>query len=80
MRVGTADGCHRLAAQDGGCAQDGLHRLDVAGAAAKIARKRIAHLHLGRVGIAFEQRIRGKYHTWRAKAALDRARIDEGFL
>jgi len=69
-----------LPAQDRGGAQDGRHRLGVAGAAAQHARQRVAHFRLGRVGILLQERLGREQLCRGAVAALDRARLDERLL
>ncbi len=80
IRARAADRRHCFAAHDGRCPQHSLHRFDIAGTAAEVARKRITYLTFGRARIAFKQRVGGEQHTWRAESTLDSARVNEGFL
>src|SRR5437763_8829919 len=54
--------------------------LDVAGAAAEIARQRFLNLYSGRAGILFEQFLSGQQKGRRAIAALRRAEVGKGLL
>src|SRR4029077_14572116 len=59
------------------------HRLDnlvVPGAAAQVAREPVAHLFLGRIGVALEERLRRDEHARRADAALERGVLEELLL
>ena len=79
-RDAAVDRLHRLAPQDRRRPQDGLHRLQVAGATAQHTGERLAHLRLAGVGLTAQQRLRSQDHGRRAVAALDGAGFDEGLL
>ena len=55
----------------------GADDLVVAGAAAEIAGQPVAHLGLGRIGIALQQRLGGDEEAGRADAALQRGVLEE---
>ena len=59
---------------------DGIHDMLVASAAAKVARKRMPDLLLGRVGILLEEGDEGQQNSGGAIAALQAMRLPEGLL
>src|SRR5712691_941357 len=63
-----------------GCILDSLDNVLVAGAAADIAFETCTNLFFSRVGIVFEQVIRGHNHARRAEAALQPVLLPEAFL
>src|SRR3569623_704415 len=81
VRRGLAAGVGRCpAALLGRGPQDGLDDVLVAGAAAQVARQREAHLVLGRVVVAVEQRAGGQHHPRRAEAALQAVLLLDALL
>ena len=61
----------------GGRLEHGADDLVVAGAAAQIAGQPVAHLGLGRVRVALQQRLGGDQEARRADAALQRRMLEE---
>src|SRR5512143_763912 len=60
-----------------------LYRLDdlrVAGAAAQVARERVANVGVARGGVALEQRVSAHHHARSAEPALHATALDEGLL
>src|SRR3954453_6364851 len=64
----------------GSSIQNRANDLVVPGPAAEVARKPVANLGLGGVGVAIEQRFRGDQHARRAEAALKRGVLEEFLL
>src|SRR5207248_9067356 len=58
----------------------GTHDILIAGAAADIAFETLANLGFSRIGIVFQQLIRGHNHTRGAEAALQAMLFPEAFL
>src|SRR5258708_6595720 len=58
----------------------GLDDVDVAGAAAQVARDAPADLVLARVRVVLEQGDRAEHHAWRAEPALQAVLVDKGGL
>ena len=81
-RVDDVDGVGRqiLAAQLCRRAQHGLHRFEIAGAAAEHAGQRRTHFAFRRVGLLVQQLLGGQQLRRRAEATLDRATGDELLL
>src|SRR3954468_7215522 len=64
----------------GGREADRVHDLLVAGAAAQVARQRLADVRVARVGVALQHLVGGDQQPRRAEAALDGAGVDERLL
>src|SRR5712692_1304321 len=72
---------HRgLAAQLRRPVLNGFDDVDVAGAAAQIARDPPTDLLLGRIGVGSEQRFRAEEHARRAESALQAVLLEETLL
>src|SRR5215831_7188219 len=63
-----------------GGAQHGANDAVVGAAAAQVERQALAHLCIGRMWVAVEQRLRGHQHAVDAVAALRGLLVDEGLL
>src|SRR5215218_5299963 len=59
---------------------DGFDDVDVAGAAAQVARDAAADLGFCRARIACKERFRRHQHAWRAETALEAVLLQKAFL